>query len=160
MSKKKNGKMFNNVMSTITTEKNIQDISSSVEQKNEEIIENVLTNKIEYDDVSKASDELIKLNNEKSELTDKLAEYIEEIELLKKKNIELQDENDKHLMKIAELSFENATLQASLKNIDVDTKNNTNAFNPHQSSKIVNYQQQKNNIFINRSGLNTGDYWN
>ena len=60
-------------------------------------------------------------------------------------------------MKIAELSFENATLQASLKNLE-NSKNTENNIMP-QHSMNVNYSKQ-NNIFANRSGLNTGDYWN
>lgn len=162
MAKKRKNAMFNNVMETVATENINKDIEITTELKNDiDIVKNVIqTENIQFDDVSNATDELVKMSNENSELTDKLAEYIDEIKKLKEENKQLLEENDKHLMKIAELSFENATLQASLKNINVDTKNNTNTFKQPQSSKIVNYQQINNNIFTNRSGLNTGDYWN
>jgi predicted nuclease with TOPRIM domain len=168
MAKKRKSTLFNNVMENAvlpdlqTNTTNLTESVDSIELKeNIEIVNNVIqTEKIQFDDVSTIPDELVKMSNENSKLTDKLAEYIDEIQKLKDEIQKLTDENDKHLMKIAELSFENATLQASLKNINTDTENNTNAFKPPQSSKIVNYQQINNNIFSNRSGLNTGDYWN
>lgn len=164
MSKKKKTKVFTDVLETIEIEKIAsvnETLSSNTVDSNVEVTNFMKKNEeIKYDDTIDVKEELVKLNSENSDLTDKLAEYIEEIQKLKQQYAELQEENDKHLMKIAELSFENATLQASLKNIDVDAKNNTNTFNPHQNSKNVNYQNQQNNIFINRSGLNTGDYWN
>lgn len=163
MAKKRRNSMFNTVMETVSVEDVKTNISAEVELKqNIEIVDNVIKQEnIQYDDVSNISDELVKMSNENSELTDKLAEYIDEIKTLKEEIQKLTDENDKLLMKIAELSFENATLQASLNNINMDNKNSTNTFNPQcKSSKNVNYQQQNNNIFINRSGLNTGDYWN
>lgn len=159
MAKKKKNALFNNVMEVVATENTSTTVDVANEIKENDDIVNAVVKEapVQYDDVNTASDELIRLSNENSELTDKLAEYIDEIKSLKEEIQNLTDENDKHLMKIAELSFENATLQASLKNLE-NSKNTENNIMP-QHSMNVNYPKQ-NNIFANRSGLNTGDYWN
>jgi len=68
------------------------------------------------------------LNTENAALTEKLAVYIEnktsdnidvasisaELEKLRYEKNELQNENDTYLMKISELSFENAKLTSQL----------------------------------------------
>ena len=69
-----------------------------------------------------------RLNEENAQLTDKLAVYIEaqqdskaddscisaELDKLHYENNALRDENDTYLMKISELTFENAKLMSQL----------------------------------------------
>lgn len=68
--------------------------------------------------------ENLRLTNENSDLKQKLAEYIEQAEKtpkpasknpqLETENKQLREENDSYLMKISELTFENAKLEAKL----------------------------------------------
>jgi predicted nuclease with TOPRIM domain len=158
MAKKKKNAILNSVMSTNTDMTALNNTVSSDVYINKDVDTSLVTSTIIYDDVSTSSDELIKMSNANSELTDKLAEYIDEIKKLKDEISKLNEENDKHLMKIAELSFENATLMSKI-DLKNDTSKNihttvTNTWN----SKKVNYPSYGN--FNNRSGLNTGDYWN
>lgn len=159
MAKKKKNALFDNVMEVVAAENTSTTVDVENEIKENDAIVNAVVKEapVQYDDVNTASDELIRMSNENSELTDKLAEYIDEIKSLKEEIQKLTDENDKHLMKIAELSFENATLQASLKNLE-NSKNTENIVKP-QHSMNVDYPR-RNNVFSNKSGLNTGDYWN
>lgn len=73
----------------------------------------------------------------------------EEIEKLKKELKSMQDENDKYLMRISELTFENAKMTASM--------NNTAKKLP-PSAPVPN--QQYRNVYRNSGKLNGYSSWN
>lgn len=158
MAKKKKNTILNSVMSTNTDMTASNNTVSSDVYINKDVDTSLVTSAIIYDDVSTSSDELIKMSNANSELTDKLAEYIDEIQKLKDEISKLNEENDKHLMKIAELSFENATLMSKIDLKNDTSKNIHTTITNTRNSKKVNYPSYGN--FNNRSSLNTGDYWN
>ena len=82
------------------------------------------------DELERLSRAALAAEKESAGLKDKLAEYVAELDALRKKVVELEkrpsvaelekevkslrEENDKYLMRISELSFDNARLTASL----------------------------------------------
>lgn len=75
---------------------------------------------------------------------------------LQEENADLQEENDKYLMKISELTFENAKLNAQLQELSKSAMNNAmpkfnestmqNTFDNGAASKNVNYPYRPNNM--------------
>lgn len=104
------------------------------------------------EDLEKYEAENKRLFQENSELNDKIAEYLEQIDQLKSistSNAELdvanaliaklQAESDQYLIKISELTFDNARLQASLNNVTSNsTANSTspNIIRPQHTQSI------------------------
>lgn len=84
--------------------------------------------KAQLEKVEALEAELVKLTQENDELKEKLAEYIEKVSKLEagqaqngeKREKELVEENDKYLMKISELTFENAKLTAQNQQLKKD----------------------------------------
>lgn len=145
MAKKRKSNILNSVMST---DKSV-DISVDTEKLNNIKIETVSENckitkpDINYDNLTDIPSELTKLTKTNADLTDKIANYIENIELLSNKYEQLKDEYDNSLIKIAELSFENATLNAKIDELSKQINSQSNKEN------ILNHQQIQNTQSIN-----------
>lgn len=132
------------------------DIVSEATQ-NAESIE--VKEEIKYDDICDKSEELARLSKENSDLTDKLASYIEEIESLKAETKKWKDEYDNHLVKISELTFENATLKAQ---IDEMSKGKNLEVNENGVRKPIQVRQSTNVPYIHQVNCNKNGYsdWN
>lgn len=80
-----------------------------------------------------------------------VANDTEEIEKLRKEIKSLQDENDKYLMRISELTFENAKMTATINN---SAKKQSAPGDPAGS------QQQYRNVYRNMGRMNGYSSWN
>lgn len=94
------------------------------------VVGNSFNQKIEaeLEKIEKLESENLRLTNENDMLKRQLADYISRIEKIEKDKSspnhelsELQETNDKYLMKISELTFENAKLTASIQNMSKQT---------------------------------------
>ena len=108
---------------------------SNNESDNESDAESLLDIDELVDELGALRLEVKRLNEENAQLTDKLAAYIEaqqdnkaddscisaELDKLRYENNALRDENDTYLMKISELTFENAKLMSQLQQLSKDT---------------------------------------
>lgn len=111
---------------------------------------------IKYDDCCDANNELKRLSKENSDLIDKIAEYINDIYELKKKNAYLQTSYDDSLIKISEVSFEVAVLKSQLIEYEKQApsiKSNTNTPLPSSQKESTYVPYTK----INKNGYND---WN
>ena len=110
-------------------------VDSNNESNNESDNESAEESLLDIDELGALRLEVKRLNEENSQLTDKLAAYIEaqqdnkaddscisaELDKLRYENNALRDENDTYLMKISELTFENAKLMSQLQQLSKDT---------------------------------------
>ena len=110
-------------------------VDSNNESDNESDAESLLDIDELVDELGALRLEVKRLNEENAQLTDKLAVYIEaqqdskaddscisaELDKLRYENNALRDENDTYLMKISELTFENAKLMSQLQQLSKDT---------------------------------------
>lgn len=106
--------------------------------------------------------ENLRLNRENQDLTERIAQYLDEIEKLKasKKQDEdsdmlkkLTEENDKYLMKISELTFENAKLEAKLQNLQ---SARSQPRQQHVSARSSDYR----NVYRTSASQNGYSSWN
>jgi len=123
--------------------------------------------------------EISRLNAENSQLTEKLATYIEstsatysaennivsaELEKLRYEKNELQNENDTYLMKISELSFENAKLTSQLQQLQSLSKDTKALPEPVQCENTTSNQNtvfaKSNNVSYNKSTIDGYSSWN
>ena len=110
-------------------------LSAIVDSNNESDNESAAESLLDIDELGALRLEVKRLNEENAQLTDKLAAYIEaqqdskaddscisaELDKLRYENNALRDENDTYLMKISELTFENAKLMSQLQQLSKDT---------------------------------------
>ena len=110
-------------------------LSAVVDSDNESDNESAAESLLDIDELGALRLEVKRLNEENAQLTDKLAAYIEaqqdskaddscisaELDKLRYENNALRDENDTYLMKISELTFENAKLMSQLQQLSKDT---------------------------------------
>ena len=110
-------------------------VDSNNESDNESDVESLLDIDELVDELGALRLEVKRLNEENAQLTDKLAVYIEaqqdskaddscisaDLDKLRYENNALRDENDTYLMKISELTFENAKLMSQLQQLSKDT---------------------------------------
>lgn len=110
-------------------------VDSNNESNNESDNESDAESLLDIDELGALRLEVKRLNEENAQLTDKLAAYIEaqqdskaddscisaELDKLRNENNALRDENDTYLMKISELTFENAKLMSQLQQLSKDT---------------------------------------
>lgn len=110
-------------------------LSAVVDSNNENDNESAAESLLDIDELGALRLEVKRLNEENAQLTDKLAAYIEaqqdnkaddscisaELDKLRYENNALRDENDTYLMKISELTFENAKLMSQLQQLSKDT---------------------------------------
>ena len=110
-------------------------VDSNNESNNESDNESDAESLLDIDELGALRLEVKRLNEENAQLTDKLAAYIEaqqdnkaddscisaELDKLRYENNALRDENDTYLMKISELTFENAKLMSQLQQLSKDT---------------------------------------
>lgn len=110
-------------------------VDSNNESNNESDNESDAESLLDIDELGALRLEVKRLNEENAQLTDKLAVYIEaqqdskaddscisaELDKLRYENNALRDENDTYLMKISELTFENAKLMSQLQQLSKDT---------------------------------------
>ena len=110
-------------------------VDSNNESDNESDAESLLDIDELVDELGALRLEVKRLNEENAQLTDKLAVYIEaqqdskaddscisaDLDKLRYENNALRDENDTYLMKISELTFENAKLMSQLQQLSKDT---------------------------------------
>ena len=110
-------------------------VDSNNESDNESDNESAEESLLDIDELGALRLEVKRLNEENAQLTDKLAAYIEaqqdnkaddscissELDKLRYENNALRDENDTYLMKISELTFENAKLMSQLQQLSKDT---------------------------------------
>ena len=133
MTKKRKNALFLNVSEQDTSTPAVESTSLSAtvdcnDESNADSLQGI-------DELGTLKLEVKRLNEENSQLTDKLAAYIEaqqdrkaddscisaELDKLRYENNALRDENDKYLMKISELTFENAKLTSQLQQLSKDT---------------------------------------
>ena len=112
----------------------LNDISNDVEKTSDNEIDSINNNTNEEIDVKSLQDTIVELTNKNSDLELKLAETIEKLNAtkndlskveelsktvsrLEKENKALRDENDSYLVKISELTFENATKTCQLQEL-------------------------------------------
>lgn len=123
------------------------DISNDVEKTSDNEIDSINNNTNEEIDVKSLQDTIVELTNKNSDLEVKLAETIEKLNAtkndlskveelsktvsrLEKENKALRDENDSYLVKISELTFENATKTCQLQELQkLRTSVKTNSAN-------------------------------
>ena len=137
MAKKRKSALFTDVSEQDgnTSEAENSSLSSVVDSNNESDNESAEESLLDIDELGALRLEVKRLNEENAQLTDKLAAYIEaqqdnkaddscissELDKLRYENNALRDENDKYLMKISELTFENAKLTSQLQQLSKDT---------------------------------------
>lgn len=119
MAKKSKNSMFTDIMKQAGASVSADDVSkTAVTPTQGETLESAM--EVKYDDVSTKEEEISKLFKENSALTDKMAQYIDEVKSLKAECKKLKDELDDSNMKVSQLSFENATLKAKLEGESVN----------------------------------------
>ena len=137
MAKKRKSALFTDVSEQDgnTSEAENSSLSSVVDSNNESDNESAEESLLDIDELGALRLEVKRLNEENAQLTDKLAAYIEaqqdnnaddscisaELDKLRYENNALRDENDTYLMKISELTFENAKLMSQLQQLSKDT---------------------------------------
>ena len=137
MAKKRKSALFTDVSEQDgnTSEAENSSLSSVVDSNNESDNESAEERLLDIDELGALRLEVKRLNEENAQLTDKLAAYIEaqqdnkaddscissELDKLRYENNALRDENDTYLMKISELTFENAKLMSQLQQLSKDT---------------------------------------
>ena len=137
MAKKRKSALFADVSEQDgnTSEAENSSLSSVVDSNNESDNESAAESLLDIDELGALRLEVKRLNEENAQLTDKLAAYIEaqqdskaddscisaELDKLRYENNALRDENDTYLMKISELTFENAKLMSQLQQLSKDT---------------------------------------
>ena len=137
MAKKRKSALFTDVSEQDgnTSEAENSSLSSVVDSNNESDNESAEESLLDIDELGALRLAVKRLNEENAQLTDKLAAYIEaqqdnkaddscissELDKLRYENNALRDENDTYLMKISELTFENAKLMSQLQQLSKDT---------------------------------------
>lgn len=137
MAKKRKSALFTDVseQDSNTSASENSSLSAVVDSINESDNESPTESLLDIDELGALKLEVKRLNEENSQLTDKLAAYIEaqqdskaddscisaELDKLRYENNALRDENDTYLMKISELTFENAKLMSQLQQLSKDT---------------------------------------
>ena len=137
MTKKRKSALFADVSEQDgnTSEAENSSLSAVVDSNNESDNESAAESLLDIDELGALRLEVKRLNEENAQLTDKLAAYIEaqqdskaddscisaELDKLRYENNALRDENDTYLMKISELTFENAKLMSQLQQLSKDT---------------------------------------
>lgn len=137
MAKKRKSALFTDVseQDSNTSAAENSSLSSVVDSNNESDNESDAESLLDIDELGALRLEVKRLNEENAQLTDKLAVYIEaqqdskaddscisaELDKLRYENNALRDENDTYLMKISELTFENAKLMSQLQQLSKDT---------------------------------------
>lgn len=137
MAKKRKSALFTDVSEQDgnTSEAENSSLSAVVDSDNESDNEGAAESLLDIDELGALRLEVKRLNEENAQLTDKLAAYIEaqqdskaddscisaELDKLRYENNALRDENDTYLMKISELTFENAKLMSQLQQLSKDT---------------------------------------
>ena len=137
MTKKRKSALFADVSEQDgnTSEAENSSLSAVVDSNNESDNESAAESLLDIDELGALRLEVKRLNEENAQLTDKLAAYIEaqqdskaddscisaELDKLRNENNALRDENDTYLMKISELTFENAKLMSQLQQLSKDT---------------------------------------
>lgn len=137
MAKKRKSALFTDVseQDSNTSAAENSSLSSVVDSNNESDNESAAESLLDIDELGALRLEVKRLNEENAQLTDKLAVYIEaqqdskaddscisaELDKLRYENNALRDENDTYLMKISELTFENAKLMSQLQQLSKDT---------------------------------------
>ena len=137
MTKKRKSALFADVSEKDgnTSEAENSSLSAVVDSNNESNNESDAESLLDIDELGALRLEVKRLNEENAQLTDKLAAYIEaqqdskaddscisaELDKLRYENNALRDENDTYLMKISELTFENAKLMSQLQQLSKDT---------------------------------------
>ena len=138
MAKKKGNALFAAVSKQDTAQLPTPTTANSVQAAVEKDEANNVSDELVSSTIADSDDELavlkaevLRLNEVNAQLTDKLAAYIEEnaaeksnleksssisveLELLRSEMNALRDENDRYLMRISELTFENAKLNSQL----------------------------------------------
>lgn len=111
------------------------------------------------DSLKDSSDKISRLEIENKELKDKvksLEEKVKNASRLEKQITDLKDENDRYLVKISELTFDNANLTCQLSEIEKKAKANGNVSNQKGFMPATGPQQQTYNSLArpNRDAYN------
>ena len=123
------------------------------------------------EDLQKANSQLFQ---EKSDLQDKLAQYIDElasknalikgqeetIQMLNQKYGLLQEEYDKTLLTVSQLSYENSQLKSVSQKVSEIPQNNCDNSSPQQYAKNVSYNTQSGRRKVKLIPTNGYGSWN
>ena len=154
-----NGRMSSEDASKIAKYDAMEKSLAALSQEKEILETKIVSYVNKIDELKDASTKIISLEEENKDLKEKCNKYEKneiKIEKLKREIKSLKEENDNYLMKISELTFENANLTCQLSELEKSIKSNGNVANQNKfmPSGRIQHQMQSGLAHPNKDAYN------